>query len=76
MIQLAETTEVVRGVKRTASTKCGTNILQRKVKRMPDWFNVAIAVIATIACSGVALMVLALGINTIRVLIEQIRGKE
>ena len=43
---------------------------------MADWFDTAIKVIAVVACSAVALILVATAINTIRTLIEWLKDEE
>lgn len=43
---------------------------------MAEWFSTAIKIIAVVAGSAVALVVLAIAINTIRIFIEDFRDRE
>jgi hypothetical protein len=43
---------------------------------MAEWFDTAIKVIAVVACSAVALILVAIAINTIRILIEWLKDEE
>ena len=43
---------------------------------MAEWFDTAIKIIAVVACSAVALILVAIAINTIRTLIEWLKDEE
>ena len=43
---------------------------------MAEWFGTAIEIIAVVAGSAVALVVVAIAINTIRIFIEELKNKE
>lgn len=43
---------------------------------MAEWFSTAIKIIAVVAGSAVALVVLAIAINTIRIFIEDFKDRE
>ena len=43
---------------------------------MAEWFSTAIKIIAVVAGSAVALVVVAIAINTIRIFIEDFKDRE